>query len=1289
MFIGRKRGDVVMKKFLSFLVIIMVSITVFNCSGGGGGGSQNSELMSQDISLKGPFIMHISSEINGTKIENLLIPQYMVFVDTYGLKSDNIKIKVTTTNSSKLIAPTKVSVKEQSIEFLAPISSASGELSIVEGDKVLASETYKIYDKRKLYITSIMPQVTKIGETVTIYGEGLTSTMQVLSHDSDLNITVTASNNEVHFTLPSNARSGKIYLNNASAESNGLYLSVKRTVDVNVSTPVDSNFTASSIAFVLAGKEYRLSDNFTVSLPVENSLSYIDATVEMDDGVFSHLYSAVVLPDMNDTIHVDAKSTAVSLIFIGLGASKMNKEDWRTLYNTVVNNTKVQLLADYIASLQKNDFLAWSALSDSVLKSTYQDALRDILGVLEQKNDTHLSSFTASTNPVVQISQNPESKDIYVNDISYGYLSNSRLNNGSVTVVNDTQLYLSVEVIPKDSDECILAIENDEGCVLNHYRHIRTPFEMKNSSIVKPKTGMLGISVAQTFRLDGKDANLEILTGGVQGDTDKENIADILKMYSFVDGVLAPSLGMVLSPLIGKILPEEHKYKNILDGLSLIYGTNSLVTLTKVASNESATWSQAIKTVLIKPVTDGLKSCISIKPGALCYSTMHGVAKLYGIDSEGIYEELQKKFIEAAYDRIAKRVIVSIPFAGWAIESAIVVYEAYDTISTVKTIGGTLKDIKSTPKELNVDVNFTLAVNSVTPICIGISPSTDEVSLYIKGDGFLIDDKRPNVFISNEGGLIRDASSLDTVTDTKIYATFKAQPLIDNRSVAGHLFVDYGDYFAMNDENLRIIDEGDEIVYFDSIEPEKAVIGKTITLHGCGWLPLDDIKVFFQTENGEVEGELLSKSAETIEVKVPEMAIDGFVYVTAGNKRTTNIYLEIADYGLTEVEENLIQEHEEIVIDGKGLDTVNSVVFVDSAGIERNTTITMQSSSPTFIIAVTPDTLAIGLVGVYAVREDGLESNMLTLKRIPKGVVASPSDTSFRSTLLISLSQAEGEAIFYRINGGEESLYTESFELNASQITHGDIELDVYARTVVDDISYESKHNSYRYIIDTSNLTKCPLMYDASLDIHPENPLWLVIGVTRDSNGDYEKYTSCDYYESEVLRYDCSYINYNHLEGITTSYYETGRVNYLRERYSDGVLDGSSTHYYDNEEHVINMITPIKHGRMNGMQQEFYDTGIRKAEVMYSDGRKLGVSKQFFENGKIYTLKTYDDYKLDGLYQIYYKTDLSIDQLKYTGTYVKDKKEGDFKTFNLEGEMIACETYSEDTHTGSCMPPPD
>ena len=1272
-----------MYKIITLFLSAFLTIVLVACGGGGGSSGDSKQTSVSEASLAGPFIVRTSSVLNGQRVQNLLIPKQEAKVSTYGLKTTDITLQVTTKNSQQIITPTSVSIEDQNISFTVPPSIADGEISLIQDSKTLSTLPYKIYNSQELYITSIVPDTANPGDTISITGNAFVSSMQVMSKDSDLNISVTPNANQVSFTLPMDARSGDLYLMADEQESNTLYISIKRQLKVRVNPSSGLNIAYSDIGFAIGAAEYTLDSNFEATIPLENAYEQINATLEMPDGSFSHLYSAVILADMNGTISVDSMSTAISWIFLGLGASTVEESELRTLYDDVAGNAKVQALATYIDTLQKDDFSAYSQLSDPLLKTTFQDALVDVLQIQKNLSSARLA---ASLNSSAKLADTPSSsqiltitpqlnKTIYVNDTEYGYFYNNKLNNGSVTVVNDTQLYLSVEATLTDPDEDCMFETNSEGkCIINHYQHIQSPFKIDSSSIVKPSRGILGISNAKVFGIDGKDANLEIISAGSLDDTDKKNTAQILQLHTFIDGVVTPVLEMVLSPLLGKAIPSNHRYQHVIDGFQDIYGTDLIIAASLLLEDKDTTWGKALDTLMIKPVTKKLSSCVSLTPGDTCKKVLHGIAKLYGINSEAYVEQLTQKLIEATYDKVIKRVIVAVPVAGWVIEASIIAYEAYDTVSTVHLIAGSLEDMRSTKSEFNFDIDFHFEIDKVTPMCIGVSPSDLELSLYAKGEGFKIEGiSEPEVYIQNSGGLKRVTTALDIPSNERIYATFDAQRLIDNRSVSALLFVDYGGFFVANNDYLQIVDQGDSIVHFDSIEPGKAISNSIVELKGCGWLPLNDIKVFFTTEDGEEEAEIIDTNITTITVKVPPTAVDGHVYATTGSKRTKNIYFEIEPFGLLEADIESIGEETEIVLYGENLEDVAKAFFIDYEENIYEGVVSAPSSSS--VIVSIPSISAAGEIKVYVVRDDDLESNALTLKKLPKAVVASPDSQGFDGTLAISLSQAQGYDIYYYSANIAVQKYTSPISINSAEVGADGYTLYTYAQVIIDGVEYKSATAEYLYIPQTS---ACPPQYDTSIHgYHTTNTVWID---AHDTNGDgyFDDYLKCSYYyDTLTIALEEPYVS-SQRHGITRYFHKNGRVSF-EGLYTNNKAEGIHEQYFDNGQ--VSFTGLYTNDKREGIHEAFYSDGQLSGTGSFLNDYQDGLHTTYYITGKKHSEKNYKFGRYNGAVKYYYNIP-DTEVVKSLDTYDNQVREGLSEDYYESGQVSLNVNYSDDRKDG-------
>lgn len=1232
-----------MNKFIKILLLLLAVVFLSNCSGGGGSGS-NGNAVSNDISLEGPFIVYVSSLLDEQRIEGLVILKEEAKLSMYGLESLDITIRITTKNGNTVVIPEEVSLTDDFITFIVPINTVDGEVAIIKDDEVLCSAPYKVYDTRKIYLTSIEPNIAKVGDSVTIEGYGFPAQVLIMSNNSDINVSANALANSVTFIVPPSFKSDSIYIKSDELVSNSLPLRIERNIDVKVVPVEELNVSHAAVGFVIGGEEYLVDINYEATIPVGNSIQQISASVEMNDGSFAHLYNAVILPDMNTVVDVNAMSTAVSWIFIGLGASSMPEAEWRPLYDKCIQNNKVQALASYIETLQKNDFISWVELSDAELKKVFQDALIDILGSIDVELTSlntvsavqpgyiqALSTGASTSDGVVTISPLLNEK-VFVNDIEYGYISRDKLNNGSVTVVNDTRLYLSVEAVAVNAEDCMPGTE--DGCIINYYKHFTDPFKLNVPSIIPPKTGLAGISTATIVNLKGTDANLEIITSGYLSTTDKPNIAKVLRLNTFMGGVVGPSMDLILEPFIGAYAPgKKHDYRSLFAAFKDIYGPSFIVDFSAFL-DKGVNIPNGFETFITKPINKAATSCFSIQPGESCTNLINFIATAYGFSKDDYVKHITEMIKDSLKKHIAKRAIAGIPIGGWIVQAAIIAYDTYQVAGKVQSIGGTLSDMIANKRELEFDIDFHVGIDDVTPTCIGVSPTDEESSVYVKGEGFLIlEGSEPSVYIVNEGGLKRFSTNLNIPDNEKIYATFDSQDLIDNRSVVGHLIVDHGGFFIIYDEDIRIVDEGDDKVYFDAITPDKSTARSKITLEGCGWLPLNDIRVLFQSTDGEVEAEVINSDVEEIEVKVPDNAIDGDVYVLSGNKRTKNIYFEVLDFGLLESDEATIEEHTDITLDGVNLETVNEVVFIDSDGEEQSFTVDSSKAFSGFVNVGTPDKLAIGEVRVYVIREDGLESNALVFKRLPKKVVASPDSQGFDNVLTITLTQEDGKPIFYYREGNdEENSYTRPFDINANEVSLSrGYTLVAYSKVTKNGVTYKSENSVYVY---TPTSSACPYVQDTTLHGYHTGDLSYLQTADTDGDGYFDDYLLCSYYDTKNLYAEYLYENKT-WHGMARTFYESGKLKFEGE-YDEGKEVGE--HIYKHENGVISNIGTFIDGKAEGLFTLRYESGNINAKTMYENGLLHGEHIARFDNdgNTLRRVYHYITGRYSGVYETYY-----------------------------------------------------
>ena len=1197
------------------------------------------EDVSKDVSLEGPFIVKVSSALNTSEIDGVLIPLQEARVQTYGLHNAEVKIQIQTRNSVEVITPIDISEENQSIIFKVPKYVEDGEISLIENGKILSTLGYKIYNQQRPYVTNISPAVVTPGAEVTLTGLNLAGLETAYSREGNFSVSLTATSTIATFTVPLTARSGYVRLKGDKVETNSYYLNVKRGVSVEVEVPLSLNIQASDIAFVLATKEYVLDNSYSVQLNLDNKLSIIHATVEQDQEVFEYLYSAVILPDMKDVVIVNANSTAIAWIFMGMGpVALMTDIQLREFYDVVAKNNKVHELADYIVTLQKTNFDVWAAQNNTVMKEKYQIALKDVLERESSRINNAPARATTIDTSYVKISQNPTNENIYVNDLKYGYLYNTKLVNGSVTIVNDTMSYMSVEAHSTKNKE-----------VVHGYQHITNIVNMNQASLISPKSGyLLGISSAKELKLKGEDSTLEIIIAAYNGETDKPKLSSILVTRTQIDGVLVPSLDMVLGALVDRSIPKENMFRNVISGMSDIYGAGFLVAFTTRATKKDATTTELIDTFVIKPIGQGMSSCLALPPGETCRTMISGIGHLMGYDRKFIEEKLWSFIIKNLMKRSIKRGATMLPVVGWIAGIASFVYDNMDYVKNTAMISETFIDLSTNPREINVDVDFKLKINEVSPMCMAIVPDFPSLSLMLKGEGFVVSRSiSPEIFFLDQDG--ESSSPFDIVdnsyTNNEIFAVGRASDVGSKGSTTGHIFMEYDSSLSvMYPDSIRVVDQDDDVVYFDVIEPDRAIARTEVTLKGCGWLPLDDIKVYFNGTDGDVEANVTQKDVEQIVVQVPDNAKDGFVYVTAGLKRSKNIYFDVEEFGLYDNEDTVVSPGTEMILNGRGLEEVSKIVFLDAKDNKIELAYDNEIPSEGSLLVVTP-TIALGPVDVYVERQDGLESNAIHFKRLPTAVLADQVSQGFEEQITVSLRQAEGAEIFYHRQGREYELYSEPITILSTDVSlaEGYI-LTTFARVVVDGKNYDSQERVYTY---TPTSSQCPFTQDTTLHgYHTGTQSWLQ---ATDTNGDgfFDDYLLCNYYgDTLTLAGELPYLQ-NKLHGIKRFFYRNGRL-MSEGKYVEGKEEGTFISKY--EDSTLESKSYYEDGKLEGLAISNYSSGRLRKEIMYKNGTYDGLYKSYYdqEEHPLWMKRTYLKGRLSGLDQKYYKNG----NLEYEGTWL-------------------------------------
>lgn len=1182
---------------------VVIVILLVAC---GGGGNDSNEQPGPTLQGKADFaITHFSSLMGESRLDYALVPAKEAVINTADLTSTEIQVQLEYADKTIQITPSAVSLAQQSVSFTAPGNVETGQLSLVTANSSSRKINYRVIEQNTPRLVDVQPVAVKPGDLVTVTGVSLPEIPLNLVFDLQhpaVSINVTPVNNSFTFTVPSNLATGEFYLQLAQFQSNRLYLSVKKDIVVEVDLPVNLTAEVGNISIVSGGEEYTLDSGLSAVIPIENNSPVIIHAFAEKDDESSVLYSSVILPGAAGPIIFDAKSSALAWTMMGLlTTGNLSDADYSDLYTQLQSHAKVELLADYIADLQDQNSGQWLNLNDAALILKFRAVAEDLLQVGAAKSAARVSQKTTVSNSFITISQDPENPEIYLDDYDYALLSfGKHLNNGSVSIVNDTQMYLSVE-----------ARSVEDNSIINGYQHNQDVFYADSKTLIGPKGwGLLSVANSKEIELEGEDAHIEIITGASMGETDQYQLHRKLRAKLLLDGVFVPLTNSFLNVLIDLNVPKPTLRHSIYDVMNSIYGSSFITDLAGYYESDQYSLSGMINVFFINPLSSSVAGCWSVPVREGCSKLITGlsfVLERYGPLKNAKFPDLMALLLtELKIKLLGKAVALSTGLGA--------IVEAFDTGETLiyavadgVTIAESLIDLATNPNEINVEVEFALDIESVTPGCIGVDPMDNyNFVLDIAGEGFMaVGGLVPSVYL----GIGYAETALVSVSafnnGTLLSAADNPHNFISQGSTAYNLFVEYDeDVFAQFNGLIQFIDINDDVVYLDSIQPAQGNIGSEVTLKGCGWIPLDDIDVHFKSASGEVlASDIVSSSIDEIKVKVPDQAVTGMVYVTAGNKITTKEFFEIKTFSLKELEEKTVLPGDVLSLAGKGLDETSAVYFTDHT--ENSIQAVINGAIANSLNATVPDGLTPGLIKVYAQRLDGKMTNEIELVIIPSLVTATPDETVFEDTIQLTLSQAENFAIYYRIEEAPYAIYTGPITLNASEALYAYFSIYAFARIEVDGVNYDSAETEFRYTpcqpgehvengacVGTappvSGSQSCPLTYDLSVDPDGDHA-FMIYTADKDKDGFFEDYTHCIYFNS------------------------TGHLT-LESFYIDTVKHGLQTIYYDSG--IVRYEEPFENGLLNGVRKTYYESGKLEFETDYLNGKKHGQEKEYYYANK-------------------------------------------------------------------------
>lgn len=158
------------------------------------------------------------------------------------------------------------------------------------------------------------------------------------------------------------------------------------------------------------------------------------------------------------------------------------------------------------------------------------------------------------------------------------------------------------------------------------------------------------------------------------------------------------------------------------------------------------------------------------------------------------------------------------------------------------------------------------------------------------------------------------------------------------------------------------------------------------------------------------------------------------------------------------------------------------------------------------------------------------------------------------------------------------------------------------------------------------------------------------------------------------------FVNTDHIRSATV--YERGKPNgqyrsfyftglpLVEKYYVDGVEQGIRTSY-SNSGHVLSRV-PYVGGIRNGLAYSYYgDSGNLKSAINYKDDQREGLSREYYENGKLSQVAHYHKGELHGKFELYFPNG----QKNIEDYYEHGLQDGAAYKFSEQGRLMLLEHY--------------
>lgn len=392
-------------------------------------------------------------------------------------------------------------------------------------------------------LSGLQPASAEPGATISLSGSGFTSDAVALLDDRTL-ATAYVDSSQLEVTLPADAESGFIRVQDGGKKTQGRPLDVRMPVTVDIVLPPGLSIPPEELAVLYGqGESAAVGTDGQVAVAAKrDGIGSVTVVHDVDgDGVPDPLLMATTLPG-DTTLTVDPESTALALVLTPLAAiGNVPPADVAAMRAQLRTLPAVQALADALRQglAQNPKFLVQPDAAFNEFRREAMDAVRAALAGGDQS-----SAETTAPHSIAGLSaagdDNPEITPVEAHDIKVFALRHDNDEpTGNIGVENDTALYLSAEIRDERTEQILAS-------------HVSTPFD---PLMVNAQAGLTGLFRAGQQDAYGeprfRDADIAVISAGSGSGGTPPSSADIAAQLPIF---LRTGISQVVVPVLNGVL---------------------------------------------------------------------------------------------------------------------------------------------------------------------------------------------------------------------------------------------------------------------------------------------------------------------------------------------------------------------------------------------------------------------------------------------------------------------------------------------------------------------------------------------------------------------------------------------------------------------------------------------------------------------------------------------------------------------------------------------------------------